>query len=59
MLDVKGFLSAISSLEDAGIPKEVTLNALKESFESIIKKKLRRFSGKSRHFTGRRSHRYL
>ena len=39
MLDVKGFLSAISSLEDAGIPKEVTLNALKESFESIIKKK--------------------
>lgn len=39
MLDVKGFLDAISSLEDVGIPKEVTINALKESFESIIKKK--------------------
>lgn len=39
MLDTKVFLQAIDELENNGIAREVTIQALKEAFESIIKKK--------------------
>ena len=40
MLDTKQFLSAFEDIEkDSGIPQAVTINALKEAFESIFKKK--------------------
>ena len=38
MLDTKQFLSAFEDIEkDSGIPQAVTINALKEAFESIFK----------------------
>lgn len=39
MLDAKIFLKAVDELEEKGISREVTIQALKESFESIFKKK--------------------
>jgi len=39
MLDAKIFLKAIEELEEKGISRDVTIQALKESFESIFKKK--------------------
>ena len=39
MLDTKIFLSAIDQLEQQGIAKEITVKALKEAFETIVKKK--------------------
>lgn len=39
MLDVKKFLEAIDLLEQQGIAKEVTVKALAETFETIVKKK--------------------
>ena len=39
MLDTKIFLSAIDQLEQQGIAKEITVRALKEAFETIVKKK--------------------
>ena len=40
MLDTKQFLSAFEDIEkDSGIPQAVTINALKEAFEAIFKKK--------------------
>ena len=39
MLDAKIFLKAIDELEEKGISRDVTIQALKESFESIFKKK--------------------
>ena len=39
MLDAKIFLKAIDELEEKGISREVTIQALKESFESLFKKK--------------------
>lgn len=39
MLDAKIFLKAVDELEEKGISREITIQALKESFESIFKKK--------------------
>lgn len=39
MLDAKIFLKAIDELEEKGISRDVTIQALKESFESLFKKK--------------------
>ena len=39
MLDAKIFLKAVDELEEKGISRDVTIQALKESFESIFKKK--------------------
>lgn len=39
MMKKKDFLEAIIELEKAGISREITIQALKEAFESIIKKK--------------------
>ena len=39
MLDTKQFLLAIDELEKQGIQREITIQALKEAFETIVKKK--------------------
>ena len=39
MLNTKQFLEAIEGLEKQGIAKEITIQALKETFETIVKKK--------------------
>ena len=39
MLNTKQFLEAIEGLESQGIAKEITIQALKETFETIVKKK--------------------
>lgn len=39
MLDTKTFLEAIDALEQQGIAREITIKALTEAFETIVKKK--------------------
>ena len=39
MLNTKQFLEAIDDLEQQGIAREITIQALKEAFESIVKRK--------------------
>lgn len=39
MLNTKQFLEAIDALEQQGISREITIQALKEAFESIVKRK--------------------
>lgn len=38
-MNKKVFLEAIEALESQGIAKEITINALKETFETVVKKK--------------------
>lgn len=40
MLDTKVFMKAIEDLEKIGIAHDVTIQAIKEAFESIFKKKV-------------------
>lgn len=39
MLNAKLFFEAIDALEQQGINREITIQALKDAFETIVKKK--------------------